>query len=117
MQIPQLLDALAFAVHIEIVITPLPESITGRMLNLARHQLLQHLQGDGKSAPFGLADEEVNMLRHRHISDDHDSIPLPHVLELKLKDPARSRLSQIRLPPIATEGNEMELPGALKSLE
>ena len=82
---------------------------------LARNALLHRLQYSRRSAHRRLAHQQVNVVRHHHISDDGESVPLPHLAENPHDQVSRLCAPQKRQPPITTEGDEMQVAPAVVS--
>ncbi len=112
MHVPQLLDALPFGVDIEIVVSRLPES---SLPALNRHRQLEALNRLAQHAPFRLADEQVHMLWHHHISADKEVMPYAHGLQRAEEDVPCSRRYKVRLSAIATESHKVQVARLLVS--
>lgn len=80
MDVAQFLDPLRFTPHRKIVIPNLPETPEFSESQFARSDLFEHLHCDRKLPSFRLADEQVYVLRHDHITGNVASIPLPNSL-------------------------------------
>ena len=87
------------------------------MPELLRNVLLKHLNHDREPATLRLADQQVDMLRHDHVTRHVNSIPLPHALQGLLEDAARFRRGQKWSALVAAEGDEMETARLLKTFE
>src|SRR5580692_4485923 len=59
----------------------------------------------------------MHMLGHHHVSDDVESVPLSHSFQGADECISRLLCGQQRSAMIAGEGDEMELPGLLISLQ
>jgi hypothetical protein len=86
-------------------------------VNLSRSTLLHNLQDGGKTSDLRLAQEQMNMFRHNHVSSHAKQIFLAHVFEDLQKDIPRFGGIQKWKPVIATEGDEMEIVTAVISSE
>ena len=89
MDILQLFRALRFTPNRKIVIPSLPETGPARRLQLAGGDLLQHLNHDGKRVAFGLADEQMYVLGHYHLTCDVAAVPAADSLELTFEGLSR----------------------------
>jgi hypothetical protein len=94
MNVAQLLDPLGLGPDIEIVISSLPERPTLRLPQLAGNILLQHLQRERELRPLRFGDQQMNVLRHNHISGDVEPVPQPRTLESSFEDVASRRRTQ-----------------------
>src|SRR5580704_15119651 len=117
MDVSQLLDALGFAPDIEIVVARLPERPALGLAQLPRNILLEHLQRQRELRSFRLGDEQVNMLRHNHVSGDVEPVPLPRTFESLLKNVAGSRHTQASRPSVAAKCEKVQTARFLKSLK
>ncbi len=80
MNVAQLLHKLRVISNVEIVVPLLPEML--RIANQTpRYSLLQRLQRIGQRIFFGFAEQEVNMLRHDHVTVNLKSEAAPHPLQ------------------------------------
>src|SRR5579863_5122137 len=116
MNIAQLLGLFGVAPHVEIVIAGLPEWAALRAAQALGYVLLQHLQCDGKLGSLWLSQQQMNVLRHDHISGDVKAVPLAGIFEGFLKYVAGVRGGQSGRASVATECNEMEAARFLVSL-
>ena len=85
MNITELFGLLGVAPHVEIVIAGLPERATLWATQAPGYVLLQHLQCDGKFGSLRLSQQQMNVLRHDHISGNVKAIPLACIFEGFLK--------------------------------
>ncbi len=85
MDITTLLHKLAVVPNVEIVITLLPEML-GVADQTSRYTLFQRLKGIGERAALGLTDQQVNMLRHNHVSVNAKAAIAGHTLERGFDD-------------------------------
>lgn len=116
MNITQLFGLPGVAPHVEIVVAGLPERAALRATQALGYVLLQHLQCDGKFGSLGLSQEQMDVLRHDHISGNIKAVPLACIFESFLKYVAGVRGGQSGRAGIATEGDEMEAACFLVSL-
>jgi hypothetical protein len=117
-QVAQLLDQLALTPHIEVIIALLPErAASGKRPQLTPHVLLEHLNRQRQLAPLGLADQQVHVLGHDHVSAHVEPVPLPNPLQRPFEDPTRLRRSQQGSAMVATEGDEVQKARLLKPLQ
>jgi len=77
----QLLKALVFAPNVEIVIPRLPKVAGVARHQPARHRLFHRLNGRGKKAPFRLADQQVDMFGHDHVSVHEKSVTTTRIFK------------------------------------
>ena len=94
----EFLDEFSLAPDVEIVEAVLPETRqrfgciaegqfqlpggcppSGLAPQAARHALLQHLHDGGRSAPGGLADEQVNVVGHDDVTRERESVAVAHL--------------------------------------
>src|SRR5579862_3003652 len=116
MNITQLFGLLGVTPHIEIVVTGLPERAALRATQALGDILLQHLQCDGKFGSLRLSQEQMNVLRHDHISCNVKAIPLACIFEGFLKGIAGVRGAQSGRAAIAAERHKMQAARLLGSL-
>jgi hypothetical protein len=116
MNIAQLLGLFGVAPYVEIVIARLPEWAALRATKALGYVLLQHLQCHGKFGSLRLGQQQMNVLRHDHISGNVKAIPLACIFEGFFEDIAGVRGAQSGRAGIATEGNEMKAACFLVSL-
>ena len=109
----EFLDCLVMVPDIEIIIPSLPEVGLSLQLQLPRGLLLQHLQGHGQLFDRRLADQQMHMLGHEHISRNHQAVASAHLLQGVLEAGVSRLVVEQRPPSIATEGEEVKLPGVL----
>ena len=105
MNVAQLLDPLGLGPDIEIVISSLPERPTSPAPATAGLR------------PLRFGDQQMNVLRHHHISGDVEPVPLPRSFESSFEDVASRRRTQTRRTPVATKPEKVQTPRLLKSLE
>ena len=61
------------------------------------------------------ADQEMDMLGHEHVPNQCKSVPGTNLIQNLYEAVARTDGSEIRPPPIATEGDEMQVARSIKS--
>ena len=86
MHIFQLLDCLVVVPHIEVVVSPLPETFISRPLKSSRCLLFQNLNHHRKASFRRLTDQQMNVLRHEHISSHNKPVAQPHLFQFFLED-------------------------------
>src|SRR5579862_6111602 len=92
MDIPQLLNLLVIGEDDEVVETRRPDVALvvwfppfelregwGSPDQLARETLFKHLHDGGRVPAFGFGHEQVNVLRHDHVSSDDQAIEAPRL--------------------------------------
>ena len=120
---------LAFRPDVEVVETALPEMVIlhGRKIpkaalcGLAGHvgaadnpsskTLFQDLHHDGWISLVRFADQEMEVLGHDYISQNHETIALTHLLEDRQEEIAATCTGQVLSPVITTAGDEVQVPG------
>jgi len=108
MEVTQLLDPFGFAPDGKVVIAHLPELRLTRRSQLARSDLLEHLNHERELAVLRLPDEQVDMLGHYHVSGDGASIPAPDSFPFVFERVAgRGRVEQFHSL-ITTERDEVQ---------
>ena len=132
MDVAQLFDALLLAPHVEIVKSRLPETCWQALAanesgllriprlraaeQTPRHGLFDSLDGHRKVLLLRLANQQMDMFRHGHISEDEQFVLRADVLqETEEKVPAPCR-SQQRQTTIAAERDEMEVAQSVVSV-
>src|ERR1700688_2650562 len=83
----------------------------------ARNFLLEHLQDFRGVALGGLADQQMNVFRHDHITDQLKTVPHADLIQYSHEALAGPGRSEKGTPPIATEGDEMEIAASIKALQ
>ena len=68
----------------------------------------------GERATLGLAEEQVNMFGHHHVSVDPEREAAAHLLQNNGEQVVNCAVDEIGLAAITTEGDEMRLAGLLK---
>ena len=79
--------------------------------------MLQRLEGDGQVALTWLAHQQVHMLGHDDVSEDDQLILLAHLLQRAQEEVAPPGVAQKGPAAVTTEGDEMEVTGAVVSLQ
>ncbi len=73
--------------------------------------LFQHLHHDGWISLVRFADQEMEVLGHDYISQNHETIALTHLLEDRQEEIAATCTGQVLPPVITTAGDEVQVPG------
>ena len=110
----EFLDALRWGEDIEVVVTGLPESPVGRF-DFLGDGLLQCLDGASKSCAFRFAKEQVDVFRHHDVADHVEPITAPGLFERAFEDILRAGCVEEGLPPVTSEGDEVETLGLLET--
>ncbi len=63
------------------------------------------------------ADQEVNVLGHDHVTDDHELIARAHLLQHSEQQVATVRRAEQRLLPITTTSDEMQVSSAVEAFQ
>jgi hypothetical protein len=130
----EFLQSLGVAPNYEIIRPPLPhvslgepfvpEFALGRIATpsqslqkLAREALLQHLHHGRWSALLGLADQQMEVFWHYHVSDYDKTVAASDLLEDFEKEASTGSSSQHGPAVIATRSDEMQVAAAVTSLE
>ena len=87
------------------------------MQHAARETLLDHLHDGGRRATFGLADQQMNVIGHDDISDDHEMVALADLLKNLEEQVATAGVSQLGLPMITAAGEEVQMIVSVVTLE
>ena len=121
MNVTELFREVGVAANIAVIIALLPEmsaaDLLGGILPLLGRRQFQPMYRIGQRARTGLAEEQMNMLRHNHVSV-HAQRKLLAVLFKSFQEQGAYRGDiQPRLPSIATECDEMSLPRVLQSYQ
>src|SRR5713101_6262187 len=135
MHVLEFLSYFPFCVYVEIVKPRLPEAarillrlgkvqaqLSSRwasplLPHFARHSLLQHLQHRRRRASPRLADQQMHMLRHDHVTQKPETVFPADAREFSHKKISRTTASQKRQPPVATEGDEVQIASAVVTLQ
>lgn len=122
MHVTQLLDAFALRPDVEVVEPLLPDvlrnAIKKARLGRIEFPFLPHqdtprktnfdrLHHDGWVFQLRFADQEMDVLRHDHVTHDYELIPLARLFEDSQKKIATACATQQRLAVITTEGKEV----------
>src|SRR5262249_42530851 len=89
MDMPKLLHTFAFTPNRKTIVAGLPEVRRSRRLQLARGDLLEHLNDDGECVALRFADEQMNVFGHYHITGDVAAVPAPNSFEFALEGLSR----------------------------
>src|SRR6266404_2289987 len=127
MHILQFFFLLLVAIHVEIVKPRLPElrqlgdelrksqrklPLWRRPLfqpHLPRDALLEHLQHCRRRALLWLADQQMHMIWHHHVTHQKESILSPNSAQFLDEQVSCSRCPEQRQPPVATERRKMKM--------
>src|SRR5271157_3211799 len=114
--VAKLLDALALRPHVEIVIASLPEvcQVTNQT---AGNRLLDGLHGAGQRSVLRLADQQMHVLGHDHVTDEIEVVSPSALFQRDFKQMHRTWTCQQRLTLVATEGDEVKLACFLIALQ
>jgi hypothetical protein len=82
-----------------------------------REALLQHLDHNPGIGSFRLAEQQMNVLRHDHITDYHEAITLPYLFKDKKKEIAPLRSMQKRESVITAERDEVQKSLSVAAIE
>ena len=117
-QVAQLFHEIPVVAKVTVIVTRLPKRPGLAVLRpqpanlLGRRQLypMQHVRQGGTSR---FAEEQVHVLRHQEVAI-YAEVELPAGrFQRGQQYPAESWIIQVRRTPIATEGDEMRVPGGL----
>ena len=130
MHIPQLLYPLLLRANVEVIKPLLPGPLRRDCKQLAlvlfpsqaiqhppRKSDLQRLHHLRQRLLVRLAHQQVKVLRHHDISEDDESIPLPHRLQHLQKQIASPPRSQPGPSPVTTAGYEVQVLPAIMPLQ
>jgi len=116
MNVSKFFHELRFIPNIEIVVALLPE-----MLSLAdqspRYSLFQRLYRVGESLLARLAEQQVNVFGHDHITVDAKFETEAHPLQRGLKNLPGDGCRERGTTMVTAEGHEVSLPGRVKSFQ
>ena len=84
---------------------------------LSGKALLQHLQDNGGISALRLCEQKVDMLGHNHVSDDHEAVTTADLFEDLEKQIAPWFGVEQRTTLVTTEGDEVQIAGAVVSSE
>jgi len=134
MHVVQLFNSLLQTPNMEIVEAALPEArqridadrkcqtqLSGRFSLLAaqaaRDALFQNLNHGGRRSLGWFADQQVNVSRHDHVTDERKTVAVPNLAKnLNESIPGANR-TQERYTPVTTEGDEMKVAAAVVANE
>ena len=86
-------------------------SHAGSAQNWSSKTLFQHLHHDGWISFVRFAHQEMEVLGHNYVSQNHEKIALTHLLEHRQEEIAETCTGQVRPPVITTAGAEVQVPG------
>src|SRR5882762_1220700 len=109
MHIKQLLRHLFLGEDVEIIKAPLPHLSSNHIMYFSSRTLLHNLQNRGKCSTLRLAQEQMNMFGHDHISCHSKQIFLARLFKHLQKNIPRFGCIQKRKPMVAAERNEVEI--------
>ncbi len=130
-----LLSNLLRAIYVEVIKPRLPEPCQFRVTlfkckphlsrrhmpflpsQIPRNALFQHSQHQRRRRVRALANKQVNMLRHHHISHQQKSIPIANGSQRLHECIPSPRSSQERQPPVTTKRQKMEIAPSIIPLE
>ena len=92
----------------------LPERVN---LRFPRHGQLERLYRAIKCGDLCLTDEQLNVLRQDDASDDNEVVSLTDALQGRFEEAQGDCTAEMALAVIATEGDEVEVPGLLETAE
>ena len=125
--VAQLLDALSFTPHVEVIETFLPHRVGDRIpecglggdcgfaatVQLAREALLDDLHDHRGVAEFGLGDEPVEVFGHEDVSVDHEAVFAAGLFEDLEEEVAPPGGVELGLATVATASDEVQVLGAV----
>jgi hypothetical protein len=110
--ITQIFHELSMIADVAIVVALLPEVL--RFANQApRNALLEGFERIGERSPLWFAEEEVNVFRHDDVSVDAQIEGEPDTLEREFENLLWRVLGEGWMTVVATERDEVTLPGLL----
>src|SRR6266849_8820899 len=133
--IVELLAKFLFAPNIEVIEPGLPESrqisdtfgkreaqlpcrrAASLSPQVPRDALLQHLQDNRWRVFLRLADEQMHVIRHNHVSDQQESVTFTNLAEGLDEEVSRPQGVEQRQPPIAAEREEMYMAVSVVALQ
>jgi hypothetical protein len=112
--VPELSDKSLFVSDIVVEVTGLPEwGVSDRPLSLSsglkRHLRFQQLNGAPEQVVIRLAEQQMNVLRHDHISENMKCEAKAHIFERTKKCLLHPHSSQERLTMVAAECEKVAL--------
>ena len=117
MNVDSLLDGLRVRGYVAVVVAMLPELIDVRGLEGAGGALLEDQEEACHGSLLRLVGEEVYVLGHQDVGDDAETLFCAGLLEDLFEGVFRFRSGEEGFSPVATEGDEVELPGLLVTCE
>jgi len=85
--------------------------------HLLGHALLQHLQHRRRRRLLRLADQQVHVIRHHHISRKQKSVFPSHLAKFFYKQISRARRAKEWHPSVTTKCDKVQLPLAVVALQ
>src|SRR5271157_852126 len=85
--------------------------------HLLRDALLQHLQHRRGRAFLRLADQQMHMLWHHHMSHQQKSVLLANPSKFPYEQLPRAHRLEQRQPPITTESDKMQMTATVEALQ
>ncbi len=80
----------------------------------ARDFLLEHLQGFRRISPLRLAEEQVDVFGHDHITDQQEAVSPADLVKDLHEAVAGARRAEVGAPAIATKSHEVEIASSVK---
>lgn len=117
MDVTQLLDELALAPHIKVIVPRLPERLFGTQRQPTRDCLLNGLESPREHSLFRFAHKQVHMFRHYDIAGDEETVLTAGLLQRPLEETPAGRCAELRLAAITTEGDVMQISGLLEPFQ
>src|SRR5216684_2014166 len=132
MHVAQFLEAFVFGPHVEVVEAFLPDVLRGVVEQAglgwvassprlsqyaARKAKFERLHYCRRSLYLRFADQEVNVLGHDHVTDDHELIARAHLLQHSEQQVATVRRAEQRLLPITTTSDEMQVSSGVEAFQ
>ena len=131
--IPQPFHPLLCRPHLEVVEPSLPESPAlsrvVKQVALARvpasvlgqqgprRALLYHLHHGGRSSDFWFRDQQVDVLRHDDVPDDHEPVALAGLLQHGEEAITAERRAQKRQSPVTRTGDKVQVMSAVGAMQ
>jgi hypothetical protein len=121
MYISHLFHKIVVTANITIIILFLPQRLTvlhaAHAMNPQRRSQLDTFDGRRQLAALGLTEKQMHMLRHNDVTVHAKVVTTANPFHDNNQDRAGIACRQLGLPSIATEGDEVRLPGFLKTLQ
>src|SRR5689334_11791035 len=123
------------APHVEVIESGLPESRQTAVASckrqaqllrrraapasaeIARDALLQNFQNQRWRSFRSLADEQVHVIGHDHVSNQQEFVPLTNLAESLHEEISRSCCAEQRQPPITTEREEVQISPSMEAFQ